>query len=373
VIAQPRYIRAAASPPAADGEAPAVKDENSAESEAIPPIEDIRRIEKIRRAEAIRCELCPHRCLIASGKSGLCRVRVNVGGAAAIPYYARVSALNIDPIEKKPLYHFKPGSSILSVGFVGCNLRCPFCQNWEISQSTDAATRELSPAALVAAAQAARSFGIAYTYSEPLIHLEYVVEAMERAHEAGLANVLVTNGCILEPPAREILALADAANVDLKAYSAETYERILGGDLESVTRFITIAAELGVHVEVTTLVVPGLNDAEQETDACADFLASISVDLPWHLSAYRPEYKWKAPPTPSETLRRIATRARNKLRYVYVGNVAFESNDTVCPHCAAVAVRRRAYKVDASGLRYEDGPQGKICLCAGCGEPLPFK
>jgi pyruvate formate lyase activating enzyme len=247
------------------------------------------------RRTTVRCELCPHRCRIVEGKAGLCRVRSNRGGKPDLPFYGRVSALSVDPIEKKPLFHFRPGSSILSVGFVGCNLRCPFCQNWEISQSTDASTRELSPEYLVAEALAARSFGLAYTYSEPLVHFEYVLEAMKKAREAGLANVLVTNGCILEEPAREILALTDAANVDLKAYSADNYRRVLGGELESVTRFIEVAVELGVHVEATTLVVPGLNDGQKETDACIDFLSGVSQDLPWHLSAYRPEYRWKAP------------------------------------------------------------------------------
>jgi pyruvate formate lyase activating enzyme len=205
------------------------------------------------------------------------------------------------------------------------------------------------------------------------VHFEYVLEAMVKAREAGLANVLVTNGCILEGPAREILATTDAANVDLKAFSVDNYRRVLGGELESVTRFIEVAAELRVHVEATTLVVPDLNDGEAETDACIDFLSGISSDLPWHLSAYRPEYRWKAPPTPPDTLRRIAERARRKLQYVYVGNVAGESNDTFCPHCAAVVVHRRAYQVDASGLRYATGPEGSVCRCAACGEPLPFK
>ncbi len=323
-------------------------------------------------AGAIRCELCPHRCLLAPGKRGLCRVRGNEAGHPALPFYGKVSALSIDPIEKKPLYHYRPGASILSVGFVGCNLRCPFCQNWEISQSTDAATRTLSPRSLVDEALAVQSFGIAYTYSEPLVHFEYVLETMRTAREAGLANVLVTNGCILEEGAREILAVTDAANVDLKAFSADTYRRLLGGDLESVMRFIGLAEELGVHVEATTLVVPDLNDSEEETAACADFLAGISRDLPWHLSAYRPEYRWHAPPTKAETLLRIASRARTKLHYVYVGNVAGESNNSICPHCAAILVRRTGYRVDASGLRYlpEDGA---TCRCARCGEKVPFK
>jgi pyruvate formate lyase activating enzyme len=333
----------------------------------------IRRVDSIRRTESVRCALCPHRCNIAVGKTGLCRVRSNAGGKATLPFFAQVSALSIDPIEKKPLYHFKPGSSILSVGFVGCNLHCPFCQNWEISQSANAVTRELPPQALVEEALSAHSFGIAYTYSEPLVHIEYVLETMKRGRAAGLANVLVTNGCVLEEPAREVLSLTDAANVDLKAFSAETYRKVLGGELESVTRFITIAAELGVHVEATTLVVPDLNDGEEETDACADFLAGISVDLPWHLSAYRPEYRWKAAPTKADTLRRIASRGRRKLRFVYVGNVAGELNDTLCPHCSAVVVHRRAYQVEAIGLRYTVGSDGSGCRCVNCGEPLPFK
>lgn len=252
-------------------------------------------------------------------------MRGNEDGRPALPFRGRISALALDPIEKKPLRRYRSGSMILSAGFVGCNLRCPFCQNWSISQRVDAATRAASPADLVEAARDAGSFGLAYTYSEPLVHAEFLLDAMEEARAAGLENVLVTNGCVLDEPAREVLALTDAANVDLKAWSARTYADVLGGDLDTVKAFIAAAAGLGVHVEVTTLVVPGLNDSDEELDGIAAFLSSLSRSLPWHLSAYRPEYRWTAPPTPAATLEKAADRARDLLDHVYLGNLLYRA------------------------------------------------
>jgi pyruvate formate lyase activating enzyme len=207
---------------------------------------------------------------------------MNRNGAAAIPSYGFISALAEDPIEKKPLYHYRPGSSILSLGFAGCNLRCPFCQNWHISQTEIAEIpgRELAPASLVSLAKERGCYQIAYTYSEPLVHIEYLLECMALCREAGIANVLVSNGCINAAPAAEILALTDAANIDLKCFSEKTYADVLGGELHTVLRFLETAAEAGVHLEVTTLIVPGLNDSEAELDNCATFIAGLSGKSP---------------------------------------------------------------------------------------------
>ena len=319
----------------------------------------------------LRCSLCPHHCAIAPGAFGLCKVRSNADGKIALPFYGEISSMAIDPMEKKPLYHFRPGSSVFSVGFIGCNLRCPFCQNWEISQSVDTRTRQFSPRELVAEALRLKQTSVAWTYSEPLVHIEYLLDAMPLVREAGLANVLVTNGCIEEGPAREVLAFTDAANIDLKCFSGETYKWVLGGDLGAVRRFIELCGELGVHAEATTLVVPGLNDSDEEIDACATFLASVSADLPWHLSAYHPAWRWEAPPTPPASIARHTQRARTKLRYVYPGNIASSANDTRCPSCSAVAVSRDFPfgKVDRSGLVSAGGSFS----CAACGEPLPFR
>jgi pyruvate formate lyase activating enzyme len=302
-------------------------------------------------------------------------VRGGKNGKPIIPFYGFISALALDPVEKKPLYHFKPGSHILSVGFAGCSLRCPFCQNWHISQNTDINGKYTKPGEIVSAALRANSPSIAYTYSEPLVHAEFLLDCMEQARRQGLANVLVTNGCVNAEAAKEILSLTDAANIDLKSFSAETYAQVLGGDLETVLEFIRLAFRMAVHIEITTLVVPALNDSEAELDACADFIAKLCdtsalSEVPWHLSAYHPDYRWNAPPTEPAFLLRTAERARKKLRYVYTGNIAGEENDTVCSHCGAALVRRRGYRTDASGLAAPaEGERG--CRCAACGKKTP--
>jgi pyruvate formate lyase activating enzyme len=270
----------------------------------------------------ICCTLCPRQCRIPSGSRGACGVRENRDGILYLPYCGYLTAIARDPIEKKPLYHFRPGSSILSLGFAGCNLHCPFCQNWHISQITagrPAPGQYLSPAEAVALAIDDRQ--IAYTYSEPLIHAEYLIDCMKLAREQGIANVLVTNGCINEKAAAEILPLTDAANIDLKSFSEETYANVLGGNLTAVRNFIRMACGFGVHVEITTLVIPGLNDSEGELDQCAAFIAGVSEDIPWHLSAYHPDYRWNAPPTDPARLIQAAKHARKTLRSVYTGNL----------------------------------------------------
>ncbi len=269
----------------------------------------------------------------------------------------------MDPVEKKPLYHFHPGSAILSVGFVGCNFRCPFCQNHEISQSNRAETRELDPAELVETALAHGSFGIAYTYSEPLVHIEYVLEAARLARGRGLANVLVSNGFVRPEPAEELIGLLDAANIDLKGWDEGFYRHELGGELREVCRFIGQAAKR-IHLEVTTLVIPTRNDDPAQIDGIAGFLAGLDPDIPYHLSCYYPTYRYAIPPTPVETVLRLAETARRRLRYVYVGNTGQRETNTVCPGCGAVVLRRAGYRTAVVGLR--DG------RCAACGRQLPI-
>jgi pyruvate formate lyase activating enzyme len=296
-------------------------------------------------------------------------VRKNDGGDLALPFYGKLSALARDPVEKKPLYHFRPGSQVLSVGFSGCNLRCPFCQNWHISQSTGAPGSFMSPEALIALASAEKDKQIAYTYSEPLVHAEYLIDAMTEARGAGIANILVTNGTVSAPAAEAILALCDAVNVDLKSFSAAAYEKTLGGNLETVLAFIKKAHELGVHTEITTLVVTGLNDRMEELEAMAAFIRGISPELPWHLSAYHPDWKWDAPPTDPELLVEAAGRFRKELAFVYTGNIAERNfSDTPCPHCGKTLIARRAYRVDRSGLSVK----GKTAFCASCGAEAAF-
>ena len=273
------------------------------------------------------CNLCPHNCNIKSGFFGVCGVRGNKSGIGIIPFYGFITALAMDPIEKKPLYHFKPGTKILSLGFAGCNLRCPFCQNWHISQNSDifenqnGRSRYMSPAEIISAALTHDSPSIAYTYSEPLVHTEFLLDCMVLARKNGIANVLVTNGCINADAAAKILALTDAANIDLKTFSAETYKKTLGGDLHTVLEFIRLCYQMGVHIEITTLVVPGLNDFDIELNSIAEFIAGLDIAIPWHLTAYHPDFRWNAPPTDRNFLLNTAKEARKILQNVHTGNI----------------------------------------------------
>jgi pyruvate formate lyase activating enzyme len=316
----------------------------------------------------INCGLCPRRCAIPSGALGACKVRGNKNGKGLLPFYGYVTTLAMDPIEKKALYHFRPGSMILSVGFAGCNLRCPFCQNWHISQSTDAPGKYMPSGDIVSAALHEDSQALAYTYSEPLVHAEYLLDCMALARRYGIANVIVTNGCVNPEAAGEILSLTDAANIDLKCFSAETYAQVLGGDLDAVLAFIRLACEKGVHVEITTLVVPGLNDSIEELNACADFIASLGA-IPWHLSAYHPDYRWNAPPTDPMFIRRVKKQPEKRVAFVYAGNIIGDENNTLCPRCGSMLVRRTGYHVEKPGLApLTEGEN--FFRCAQCGEKV---
>jgi pyruvate formate lyase activating enzyme len=222
----------------------------------------------------------------------------------------------------------------------------------------------MKPEEIVSAALRENSPSIAYTYSEPLVHAEYLLDSMELARKHGIANVLVTNGCVTSGAAREILKYTDAANVDLKSFSAETYLKNLGGNLEAVLEFIRLGLKMGVHIEITTLVVPGLNDSEEELSAAMDCISAIDGGVPWHLSAYHPDYRWNAPPTDPHFLLNTAKRARNKLRHVYTGNISEGENSTDCSFCGSILVRRRGYRTDISGLIAGD----KTYRCVKCGE-----
>ena len=270
------------------------------------------------------CELCFHHCALDEGQTGLCRARACQDGKIVSLNYGKLTSLALDPIEKKPLRRFHPGSLILSVGSFGCNLRCPFCQNHEISMAGDSGipTVEVSPEQL--AAKAAElvpqgNIGVAYTYNEPLIGYEYVQDCASLVHEQGMVNVLVTNGSVEEEPWRALLPLIDAVNIDLKGFTPSWYRK-LGGDLETVKRSIALAAER-CHVEVTTLLIPGENDSEEEIRELARWLASVSPEIPLHLSRFFPRYQMTdRPPTPVEQVYRLTETAQRYLSYVYTGN-----------------------------------------------------
>ena len=280
------------------------------------------------QAAKVRCGVCPHACLIAEGRRGMCRARGTVNGENVSLNYGILSSLALDPIEKKPLYRFYPGSSILSAGSFGCDLSCPFCQNHEISMSDgrefDLPDRHISPEELADIAYSLKSrgnIGVAFTYNEPLIGWEYVADTAKLLRERDLWTVLVTNGCVTEKVAEEVLPLTDALNIDLKCFSAETYSRVLGGDLEAVKRFIKRAAE-ACHVELTTLIVPGMNDSEEEMRELSGWVASLpgGRDIPLHVTRFFPRYKMAdKKPTGKATVLRLADVAAERLNYVYPG------------------------------------------------------
>ena len=317
----------------------------------------------------VHCFLCPHECHIRPGRTGVCGVRENRGGTLYTLVFGEVVALNVDPIEKKPLFHFLPGTQALSIATVGCNLRCRFCQNADISQASKGKTETphgepLTPERAVELALDYGCASIAYTYTEPTIFMEYVLAIAPRAMEAGLANVFVTNG-FMTPQAHEvILPYLHAANVDLKGPDDRYYRRLCGARLQPVLDTIRTFYERGVETEVTTLVVPGENDADEALRTIAEFLVSVSPDIPWHLSRFYPTFELtNRPPTPVETLQRAAEIGRQAgLRYVYLGNVpGLGAEDTVCPQCGDTAIRRHMYQVS-----FSDRPD----RCA-CGTALP--
>ena len=273
---------------------------------------------------SVKCELCFHHCQLEEGQTGLCRARACRDGAIVPLNYGKLTSLALDPIEKKPLRRFHPGSLILSVGSFGCNLRCPFCQNHEISRSgeDEIQTVDVSPELLADKATELRSrgnIGVAYTYNEPLVGYEYVRDCAGLVHKRGMVNVLVTNGTIEEAPWRQLLPLIDAVNIDLKGFTSAWYRR-LGGDLDTVKRSIALEAE-ECHVEVTTLLVPGENDSTEEIRELAQWLASVCPEIPLHLSRFFPRYRMAdRPPTPVDQVYRLAEMARGYLSYVYTGN-----------------------------------------------------
>jgi len=301
-------------------------------------------------ARGLRCDLCPHRCVIAEEHSGRCLGRTNRGGRLIAESYGRAVSLAVDPVEKKPLYHFLPGSEILSVATYGCNLACPFCQNSEISQSA-APSRYLSPEALVGAAREQSTPSVAFTYSEPLVWFEYVVDAARLLRAAGTRVVLVTNGMINAEPLAELLPLVDAMNIDLKAMRPEFYRDYVGGDLATVLATIR-AARACCHVELTNLLIPGRNDSDDDIDRLVDFVAGLGQSTPLHFSRFFPRFRATEDATPADTLVRAAERASARLYYVYLGNIdcGVRWRDALCPQCGNRLVDRSAYAGRSVGI-----------------------
>jgi pyruvate formate lyase activating enzyme len=272
----------------------------------------------------VQCEICPHHCKIEEGQVGLCRGRMNLDGKIISENYGKLTGFALDPIEKKPLYHFYPGSKILSIGSYGCNLNCPFCQNCDISMvgGGEIETQEITCEELVEKAVALKNsgnIGIAYTYNEPLIGYEFVRDCATLAKQKGLKNVVISNGYICEEPLKELLPIIDAFNIDLKGFTEEFYHK-LRGDLATVKRTIELIAEK-CHVEVTTLIVPGENDSEEEMNELSGWLASVKPEIPLHISRFFPRFKMQdREATPVKQVYRLAQIARSNLANVYEGN-----------------------------------------------------
>ncbi len=317
-----------------------------------------------REKRQIHCELCPHNCVIYPGRTGICGARRNENGTLITDIYGRISSMAMDPIEKKPLYHFYPGREILSIGTRGCNFKCPYCQNWQISQDMNARTAYHTPEQIAAAADERNSIGIAYTYSEPMIWFEYVMDTGLLARERGLKNIMVTNGFINRAPLSELLTLVDAMNIDLKAFREDTYREVNKGRLKNVLDTVEQSAASGCHVEVTTLIVTGMNDSMEEMRGIIDFIASVNPSIPWHISRYFPNYRYDREATDVSFITEVYREAKKKLHFVYCGNVSIgsEGSDTVCPKCGVVVINRSGYFTSIKNLK--DGS------CSECGENL---
>jgi len=312
----------------------------------------------------VHCYLCAHNCKIAEQKFGFCDVRQNIDGLLYTQVYARPCAMHIDPIEKKPLYHFFPGSSAFSIATMGCNFRCGFCQNWEISQSAiidgDFTGREVLPQEIVKAALKNKCQSISYTYTEPTIFFEYADETAKLAKEKGLYNNFVTNGYMTKECLEMIKPYLDAANVDLKFFRDSSYRKICKGSLEPVLNSIRLMRKLNIWVEVTTLVVPGENDSEEELRDIAQFIVSVDKNIPWHVSRFHPDYQFiDHEATPESTLKKAQEIGyKSGLSYIYVGNVWGWGNDTYCHNCKKLLIKREVFSVLEYNIK-----QGKCVFC----------
>lgn len=297
----------------------------------------------------VECLLCPHNCRINEGKYGVCDVRKNINGTLVTENYGIITSVAMDPIEKKPLYHFYPGRYIFSVGTYGCNLKCKFCQNWEIAHQKWEGDY-ISPQQLIAAAKRQiDNIGIAFTYNEPLIWYEYVHDGLIEAKKEGLKTVLVTNGYINLEPLKKILPYVDAMNIDVKAYTEDFYKKIVGGRLEPVLKTVEEVSKY-CHVEVTNLVVTDLNDKEEEIENLVKWLSQIDKNIPLHFSRYFPNYQMNNPATPIATLQKAYEIGKKYLNFVYVGNVLGFDNNTHCPYCGNLLVERQNWYVNVKGL-----------------------
>jgi len=308
----------------------------------------------------VQCDLCPQACVVKPGKRGTCKNRGNVDGILSPLIYGKVAAVHMDPIEKKPLYHFCPGSQILSVGFIGCNFHCPFCQNYSLVEG-DAYLENIDIDDLVKMAVKKKSVGISFTYNEPLVNFEWVLECAKAFRKAGMRTTVVTNGYLNPEPFADLVEYIEAFNIDLKYSTDENYRKYSGAKKpEAIKDNIKLAHEKA-HVEVTHLLVTGINDNEASFTGLVEQVAEISPDIPLHISRYHPMYKYREPATPLDFMEKAHKIAAERLRHVYLGNVSSDTGaSSYCRHCGAVLVERSGYSTRVTGLD-EKG------VCAKCG------
>ncbi|MEE9443381.1 MAG: AmmeMemoRadiSam system radical SAM enzyme [candidate division Zixibacteria bacterium] len=298
----------------------------------------------------VQCLLCPALCRLKPGKRGICHSRFNKDGRLVTDNFGETVTIAIDPIEKKPLYHFKPITSIVSIGANGCNLSCRHCQNWQISQEK-VPTVYIAPEKLPGIGAQKDSIGIAYTYTEPFIWFEYILDAAPQVKKAGLDNVIVSNGYINSEPLEKLLPYIDAFNIDLKGMKPEFYKRICKGRLEPVLEVIKLIEKSPAHLELTNLIIPGLNDDDDDFQKLGEFVNSVNKTIPVHLSAYHPSYQLNNPPTPEKTMRRAYSILKKYVNNVFVGNMNIEGlADSRCPSCDQVIIRRQGYRIEMTGL-----------------------
>jgi len=314
--------------------------------------------------EKLECQLCPHYCNLAEAKTGICGVRKNTGQIIELMTYGILSGYSLDPVEKKPLYHFFPGHNILSIGSFGCNMKCDFCQNFHISQKVpESLIPEVTINKIIKdALSTEKNIGIAFTYNEPIIWFEYMRDVSASAKKEGLYTVMVSNGYVNSEPLNEIIEFIDAFNIDLKAFNNNFYRKMTGAELEPVKNSLKQIAKSGKHLEITTLVIPGQNDDEKEMELQTEWIANeLGNDIPFHLSRYFPTYKRDNPPTPELSLKRLYEIASVNLEYVYIGNTHSDTGqNTYCPGCGTEVTIRSGYKTRLVNLD-EDGK----CTCCG--------
>lgn len=317
------------------------------------------------------CELCPRKCVIPDGGAGDCRVRVNIAGKLLASTYGRPSAMHVDPMEKKPLYHFHPGSPVFSIATAGCNLHCLNCQNWQLSQSGGEEIEEIfnaDPVDLIALARDQGCESIAYTYSDPVVFYEYVYDSSILAHEAGMQNVFITAGYINTEPLRRLCKVIDATNTDLKAFDDSFYRKTTGATLQPVLDALVTFREEGVWLEVTNLLIPTLNDDLSMIRRMAKWIRSeLGEGTPLHFSRFHPMYRMRnLPPTPGETLDRARQEAMDAgLKYVYIGNISgHKGNSTYCPVDGTLLIKREGFMISEYNLT-SDG------RCPTCNELVP--